>query len=196
MATGRQSSSKFKLRHYPLRNAWQHMKRYRQAHKVHAEWLNDFLQFVNDVGERPSSKHKLYAADDTKPLGPDNFVWKTAITSRAEGEDEATYRRRRLRVYRALEPERYKNYDLKKLFGLSKSEYAQMLAEHGEKCAICGEPETLKIKDKTISLSVDHCHGSGKVRGLLCSSCNTGIGLFKDSPAILRAAISYLEKFR
>jgi hypothetical protein len=41
---------------------------------------------------------------------------------------------------------------------------------------------------------LDHCHKTGKLRGLLCSGCNLGVGIFKDDPALLYAAISYLEK--
>ena len=46
------------------------------------------------------------------------------------------------------------------------------------------------------SLSVDHCHTTGKVRGLLCQSCNTGIGLLKEDTKLFMAAIEYLEKSR
>lgn len=51
-------------------------------------------------------------------------------------------------------------------------------------CLICTE--------KPEKLFIDNCHETGKVRGLLCSSCNTGIGMLKDDPDVLRAAISYL----
>lgn len=53
-------------------------------------------------------------------------------------------------------------------------------------CAIC--------KGTTSTLCIDHDHSSGVVRGLLCSNCNTGIGLFKDDPTRLSNAIAYLEK--
>jgi hypothetical protein len=44
-----------------------------------------------------------------------------------------------------------------------------------------------------MELAVDHCHTTGKVRGLLCSTCNTALGSFQDNPAYLKAAIHYLE---
>lgn len=43
-------------------------------------------------------------------------------------------------------------------------------------------------------LSVDHCHKTNATRGLLCGACNTGLGLFNDSPELLRASIQYLEE--
>jgi hypothetical protein len=68
-------------------------------------------------------------------------------------------------------------------YGLSEEEYTYLLTKQNESCAICnGE----------IS-AVDHNHITGNVRGLLCKSCNTGLGLFKDSIVTLKIAISYLE---
>jgi hypothetical protein len=65
-------------------------------------------------------------------------------------------------------------------------------------CAICRKPEV--VMDKKVgrlrNLAVDHCHGKGHVRGLLCQGCNQGLGNFKDSPEILLAAIKYLEDNR
>lgn len=57
--------------------------------------------------------------------------------------------------------------------------------EQGGQCAICGvSPDKLYL---------DHCHTTGKIRGLLCSSCNTGLGMFKDHTGNLRSAADYLE---
>jgi hypothetical protein len=67
-----------------------------------------------------------------------------------------------------------------------------MLAQEG-KCALC---HTDKPNGRGKRLHVDHCHGTGKIRALLCHSCNAGLGAFKDDPALLRAAIDYLEKYR
>jgi hypothetical protein len=55
-------------------------------------------------------------------------------------------------------------------------------------CAICG----LKCVTKP-RLSVDHCHSTGRIRGLLCGVCNTGFGMFKNSPELLRKAALYAE---
>ena len=73
-------------------------------------------------------------------------------------------------------------------FGIALAAYELMLAEQGGVCAICQQPP------KKQALSVDHDHTTGRIRGLLCQSCNTGIGLLQDDPSILRVAITYLEE--
>jgi len=62
-------------------------------------------------------------------------------------------------------------------------EIAEMV---GTTCEICKSPTGP-------SFHIDHCHKTGKYRGLLCSNCNSGIGLFGDNPERLRAAAEYLE---
>lgn len=64
-----------------------------------------------------------------------------------------------------------------------------MLEEQGGNCAICHEPPP---EDKHYDLFIDHDHGTGKVRGLLCLHCNTVLGMAGDDPDRLRAAIAYL----
>jgi hypothetical protein len=99
--------------------------------------------------------------------------------------------RRRLR--RKLDPDRYWEKDLKK-YGITPDQYIQMMFDQNGLCAICEGPETHLIKGKLPLLAVDHDHETGKVRGLLCSRCNNGIGHFKDSPTLLQRAASYVEK--
>ena len=77
---------------------------------------------------------------------------------------------------------------------LTEENYNQLLAEQNGVCKICQSPETAtsgrstKVKD----LAIDHDHKTGKVRGLLCSSCNRALGLFEDNPARLESALNYL----
>lgn len=72
-----------------------------------------------------------------------------------------------------------------------------MLEVQDYACAICGEMEDKLREDGTEQpLSVDHCHVSGRVRGLLCHRCNTALGLFRDDPEVLKRAIEYLGHFR
>ena len=89
-----------------------------------------------------------------------------------------------------------KAYDLFREFKLTQKDYDKMLLHQNNKCAICFNAETTvhKKTNKVRDLSVDHCHKTGKVRGLLCGKCNQAIGLLKESPHLLYSAISYLSK--
>lgn len=179
---------------HPLFHSWAWMCRHRTEQTVCKEWLDDFLQFVVDVGERPSSKHRLFAADDSKPLGNDNFVWKESITQKVPGEDYRTYQNRVSKVYRRMRKEGYKEYELRKSSGISYSRFSSMKDVSNNTCYICGKQETAIIRGNTINLAVDHCHVTGRVRGLLCTKCNRGLGLFGDSLEILEKALEYLRK--
>lgn len=77
---------------------------------------------------------------------------------------------------------------LKSKYGITLEEYERMFEEQGGVCAICSERE-----HQNKLLAVDHCHKTQKVRGLLCSLCNTAIGKLKDDPRLLKKAIEYLE---
>lgn len=65
-----------------------------------------------------------------------------------------------------------------------------MLMDQMERCKICLMHKSQFQK----GLAVDHCHKTGKIRGLLCHKCNTGIGSFQENIARLKSAINYLEK--
>lgn len=73
-------------------------------------------------------------------------------------------------------------------YGLTPDDYVELSKSQNDRCAICGCTRGKR------AFAIDHCHSSGRVRGLLCSKCNTGIGLFRDNPDLLRAAIDYLER--
>ena len=83
-----------------------------------------------------------------------------------------------------------------KEFGITATKYVEMLTAQGGNCLICEKPEKITNGNsgKTRDLAIDHCHTTLKVRGLLCSHCNTSIGLMCDDPSILRKAADYLEK--
>lgn len=76
-------------------------------------------------------------------------------------------------------------------YGISLKDYTSMLIKQNYSCAICGNsPE--EGRTNTFRLSVDHCHSTGKVRGLLCQKCNTGLGLLGDTYESLLKALNYL----
>jgi hypothetical protein len=82
------------------------------------------------------------------------------------------------------------------VFGVDAPRYQQMLSEQCGVCAICQRPERApdKASGKIRDMAVDHDHDTGAVRGLLCSNCNRGLGLFNDDPRLLDAAKEYLAK--
>lgn len=85
-------------------------------------------------------------------------------------------------------PDYHRSRYLKK-YGLTLEEYKQMLTNQNGLCAMC-------FSRQTRALSVDHNHESGKVRALLCGSCNALLGLARESNTILIAAIEYLQKHK
>lgn len=79
-------------------------------------------------------------------------------------------------------------------YGLDAVELQKMREAQQDQCAICGKEETvLGSTGKVKSLAVDHCHDTGRIRGLLCNNCNRGIGLLNKQPDLLRKALAYLE---
>jgi hypothetical protein len=79
-----------------------------------------------------------------------------------------------------------RKHDLKRNYGISADEYATLHEAQGGKCRICGGSGGKR------RLAVDHCHSTGVVRGLLCTSCNQGLGYFKDDVERMRRAIAYV----
>lgn len=114
-------------------------------------------------------------------------------------QHRAWYRRQGLAYhsqYRKRKPAEYaaasRRHRLRKVFGMTERDYATRLAVQGGGCAICGVlPKVGKKR-----FPVDHDHASGQVRGILCSSCNTAIGLFNDDTDRMRAAALYVTRTR
>ena len=87
-------------------------------------------------------------------------------------------------------------YILKKKYNLSLDEYYNMMKKQDHKCAICGLHKRIEKDGKLVKYKtwhVDHDHETKKVRGLLCSNCNTAIGLLHDDIEVLEKAIKYLK---
>lgn len=93
---------------------------------------------------------------------------------------------------------------LKSKYGLTLEQYKAMHETQDHKCLICEEPITQGYTDKPMESHrkgprdrqshVDHCHETGKIRGLLCSPCNSGLGHFKDSVYLMQRAIEHVNR--
>lgn len=101
------------------------------------------------------------------------------------------YYKQRSKEWNDLNPEKKKRIrkhaDLMTLYKLPLVEYESMLSTQRGECDICDRPMNPPC--------VDHCHSTGKIRALLCSSCNKALGGFKDSQCLLQRAIGYLQRF-
>ena len=86
---------------------------------------------------------------------------------------------------------------LKTAYGMTLEQYQQMWNAQKGVCAICGEPEAKPTYPNATPqiLSVDHNHTTGKIRGLLCRSCNLGLGMFKKDAARIKGVLAYLELY-
>jgi hypothetical protein len=97
------------------------------------------------------------------------------------------------RSKRRANPEHYLHIErkskFKKQYGITIEQYDEMLTAQGGGCAICS---TKTPSNRTKYFAVDHCHSTGKVRGLLCMKCNRGLGLFNDKTDLLKLATNYL----
>lgn len=84
-----------------------------------------------------------------------------------------------------------RNEQLKSLYGITIEDFEKLSADQGDACKVCLSPAS---SNRFGALYVDHCHSTGRIRGLLCSNCNTAIGLLRDCPDRLSAAIKYIEE--
>lgn len=94
------------------------------------------------------------------------------------------------RNYNGLEyTDAQRNYKLKLTYGISLEEYNQLFTDQEGCCAICRIPQS----ELRQNLHVDHNHDTNEIRGLLCQNCNFALGLLKDDPALVRAALEYVS---
>lgn len=123
--------------------------------------------------------------------------WRKANPEKARAAVRRSYHKHRgqrledAKAYRLANPDKIlRNARVQnlRLYGLTPDDYQRMLVAQGGTCAVCNGTNPSGRR-----LAVDHDHGGGAVRGLLCLACNRGIGALSDDPARLRAAAEYLE---
>lgn len=87
------------------------------------------------------------------------------------------------------DPLKTKDYQLRTKYGISLDQYNSMLCSQDFKCAICSTSEP-----QGYNWHVDHCHNTGKVRGILCCNCNQALGLLKENTHSLEKMIGYIKQ--
>lgn len=177
---------------HPLYSAWTGLRRFRKKQLCH-EWHSDFWLFVKRVKTKPSKNHYLRPIDEDALIRENNWHWVEKASTNTE--DQKAYSREWIRKDRENNPDKYRDKSLKKQFGIGLDEYKEILEKQDGVCAICHNKETAlnPLTKEPRELAVDHCHTTGKIRGLLCTGCNTALGLLKDSTELLRKAILYLK---
>ncbi len=184
---------------HPLYGYWLSLRRSNGA--ALGVWYDDFWRFVGDVGERPESSPLLIRIDPDAGWKVGNVMWCESKNGPPQNERHRQHRKKRAeyqreyqRGRRTRDPLYQVATELKRRHGIAFPEYDRIVDAQGPGCAICGREEP-RIEVKTgrpYRLSVDHCHRTGELRGLLCSMCNHAIGYLDDSPALLQRAIAYL----
>jgi len=125
---------------------------------------------------------------------------RRAVNPEKGRESSKKYRDAHPEVYRQWQlanPDSIRHRRIKRTYGLTEADWQTMFDAQGGVCLICGKPEIATYKNgKVKRMSVDHCHTTGAVRGLLCSKCNHGLGNFDDNPELLVVAAEYLRHTR
>lgn len=150
------------------------------------------IAWAMHYGDWPASRLR-YIDRDTFNLRISNLKLQNSLAGKYDLKDpvqNAAY----MKAHREAYPVAWRETHLRSKFGMSLATYVAMATEQDNKCAICRCEETATRLGKVKALQVDHDHKTGKVRGLLCSDCNTGIGKMKENRDALVGAIKYLDK--
>jgi hypothetical protein len=151
--------------------------------------------------KRQRARVKRWRVANSEKVRAQSAKWRAANLQKVKNYHKQNPEKHKATVakWRAKNPERVKkilqNAKLKR-YGITFEQYTKLSVTQNGVCAICRKPETWIQKGTLSLLSVDHDHVTSKVRGLLCHSCNVGLGHFKDDALTLRAAASYLEETR
>ncbi len=147
-----------------------------------------------DPEQRRSYARELYKRKMLEPAWREKKRLQWRSVQRSQKSKKA--QRLQAKLWRLNNPERFLEIQ-RKAHGiyLTAAEYRKMLLDQQGLCAICGNPERRKRNGKITRLQVDHNHSTGKVRGLLCSACNTALGLLGESVERICGMIEYLRQY-
>lgn len=177
--------------------AWK--KEYAENRKLKASLDPEYRERRNAQGAKDKGARKEYMREYYKK-NPEKFGRRTpeqraryneARRKRyAEDKEYREAHKASVKEWQATNPGKRKQTRIS-IYGIGLSDYQEMLAMQNGRCAICGYSD---MSNPNFFPLVDHCHKTGKVRGLLCLNCNHALGKFKDDPGNLLAAIAYLSR--
>jgi len=133
-----------------------------------------------------NAKNQAYDA-----ANPDKRVQRVQRSRNRSAASKAQHVKRN-RAYVERQPLRYRDTRTSRVFGVPKGWFTARLEQNQGCCEICGTEHQTEAHPRF--LSIDHCHETGIVRGMICGACNLGLGHFKSDPELLRAAALYLER--
>jgi hypothetical protein len=152
-------------------------------HKAHPERT---AKAVKKSTARRLAKMTPEELESYKKLKADNFDW----WHKNRTDEQKAKDRERHRVSHLKEtPEEKLARNLKSDFGITTDFFYEMLKRQDGRCGICGTKNPAPHK----RFSVDHCHQTGAIRGLLCCRCNRAMGMFQDRPQFLEKAVAWLK---
>lgn len=148
--------------------------------------------------EKKAQYQRAYRAKNTEKVRQERREYNARnreMKRQYDKEYAAKNKEKRYRVsteWRKNNPQKWLAIRLKHRYGITPDQMLATMKKQNHSCAICG---TANFNNRGRCLDVDHCHATGRVRGMLCSNCNAAIGLMKDNPSVLRAAATYLESW-
>lgn len=183
-------SEKQYKRQYYLDNRDKILKKIKEFNLKNKDYIREYKKqyFINNFDAIKDWKRNYYLnnkhniREKHRKYYINNYSKVRAIQT-AYKQNESV--RKHAKIYQA-------NWGLQKNFGLTIDDYNQILKKQNGVCAICFK-KSEKAKGRWGKLYVDHCHKTGKIRGLLCNRCNLGLGHFEDSPELLFSATNYLS---
>ena len=168
-------------------NVKEYQKQYRADHR-------------EELNAKQRERGKIYYQEHKEEIRVRNKKWAEEHPERMKELQKAHQEQDREKVikrsrewYRNNKERASRNSRASKLrqYGLTMETYDAMMEEQKWHCPICGVE--LNKEETATSPRIDHNHETGQVRGILCMKCNSGLGMFKDSPLLLMRAAAYLE---
>lgn len=179
----------------PQPTTYAQLRLFREHEESPIEWRS---------GPEPKFIRKVRCPNCRRYLSPEHYDLVRGVSTHNPSPDTKKYRSVCQDCRKKDQEEQYRRqkhqriaYKLQKHYGLSYEDYTRFTELQQGVCAICRDPETWTTQWGTpASLSVDHDHKAGRVRGLLCNRCNRGLGAARDDPVLLERMAEYLELFQ